>query len=251
MKISKTAFIVIPIIAIAAISSLLIFRKKQINPLTGKAQAIGLTPEQEVNLGIECAPQLVAEFGGLYRDRSLQGKIKIIGRKLVASSSAAKSPYQFDFHILADSQPVSIFALPGGQIFITRGLLKNLNTDDELAGVLSHEIGHVIGRHASEKVFRSSWLEMPGDTNHVTSINYSARQTAKFLKDFTVLTFEKEDELEADDLSIQFMIKAGFDPRSLVKVLQTINENADMAAKHPVTKDRIEKMNNSIQKFQN
>lgn len=251
MKISKAAFIIIPIIAIAAISSLFIFRNKQINPQTGKAQAISITPEQEVNLGLECAPQLVAEFGGLFRDRLLQEKIKRIGRKLVATSSAGKSLYQFDFHILADSQSVSIFALPGGQIFITSGLLKNLKTDDELAGVLSHEIGHVIGRHASEKVFRSSFLDMPGDTNQVTRINYTARQTAKYLKDFTALTYDREDEIEADNLGIQYMVRAGFDPKSLVNVLQTINENTDMAAKHPVTTDRIEKMNNSIQKFQN
>ena len=251
MKISKAAFIIIPIIAIVAISSLFIFRKKQINPQTGKAQAISLTPEQEVNLGIDCAPQLAAEFGGLYRDRLLQEKIKRIGRKLVASSSAGKSPYQFDFHILADSQLVSIFALPGGQIFITQGLLKNLKTDDELAGVLSHEIGHVIGRHASEKVFRSSWLEIPGDTNHVKRTNYTARQTAKYLKDFIALTYDGEDEIEADNLTVQYMVRAGFDPKSLVRVLQTINENTDMAVKHPFTTDRIEKMNNSIQKFQN
>ncbi|WP_254411633.1 M48 family metalloprotease [Dyadobacter diqingensis] len=251
MKISKAAFIIIPIIAIAAISSLFIFRKKQINPQTGKAQAISLSPEQEVNLGIECAPQLVAEFGGLFRDRLLQEKIKRIGRKLVATSSAGKSPYQFDFHILADSQSVSIFALPGGQIFMTSGLFKNLKTDNELAGVLSHEIGHVIGRHASEKILRRSFLDMPGDTNQVTRINYTARQTAKYLKDFTALTYDREDEIEADDLGIQYMVRAGFDPKSLVSVLQTIKENTDMAAKHPVTTDRIEKINNSIQKFQN
>lgn len=248
MKITKTALIIIPIIAIAAIIYLFIFRKKQINPVTGKAQAISLTPEQEVAVGIACAPQLAAEFGGLYRDRQLQKKIKAIGRKLVASSPAAKSPYQFDFHMLADSQFVNAYALPGGQIFITLGMFKKLKTDNELAAVLSHAIGHVIGRHASEKVFKTKLLQT---TNDSINLDDSARLTSKYLSDFMTMTYDDEDEIEADALSIQYMAKAGYDPKAVVSVFEMLKENFDISVKHPVPTDRIEKMKEAIQKFKN
>lgn len=248
MKITKTALIIIPIIAIAAIIYLFIFRKKQINPVTGKAQAISLTPEQEVAVGIACAPQLAAEFGGLYRDWQLQKKIKAIGRKLVASSPAAKSPYQFDFHMLADSQSVNAYALPGGQIFITLGMFKQLKTDDDLAAILSHAIGHVIGRHTSEKIFKTKLLQTKNDS---INLDDSATQTSKYLSNFIAMTYHGEDEIEADALSIQYMAKAGYDPKAVVSVFEMLKENFDISVKHPVPTDRIEKMKEAIQKFKN
>ncbi|MDQ6477383.1 M48 family metallopeptidase [Dyadobacter sp. LHD-138] len=248
MKITKTAFIIIPIIVIVAITCHFIFRKKQINPVTGKAQAISLTPEQEVAVGIACAPQLAAEFGGLYPNRQWQKKIKAIGRKLVAPSPAAKSSYQFDFHLLADSQAVCTYALPGGQIFITLGMFKKLKTDDDLAAVLSHAIGHVIGRHASEKLFKTKLLQTSNDS---INLHDSARQTSKYLSNFMAMTYDDEDEIEADALSIQYMAKAGYDPKVVVSVFEMLKENSDMSLKHPVTTDRIEKMKEAIQKFKN
>lgn len=248
-RIRKIILITIPVMILAGIIGLFIFRKKQLNPVTGRTQAISLTPEQEVAVGIEYAPQLAKDFGGLYRNRQAQEKIKHIGRKLIASSQASNTHYQFDFHILADSGSVNILALPGGQIFITQGLFKKLKTDDALAAVLSHEIGHVMGRHASEKVFKTNFLQTIGGVDSVSGIHDATETVARNLSNFKALHYTDEDEMEADDLSIPFMVKAGFDPNVFFDVFQITDHQSDFLVNHPVTTRRVEKMKKSIQKF--
>src|SRR5690606_13141192 len=143
-------FLLGAVVAIIAVIGYL--NKTQVNPVTGEKQRVSLTPEEEVALGLQSAPVMTEQFGGLYRNSEAQQALKRIGQKLVQNSDASRSPYRFDFHILADAQTVNAFALPGGQIFITLALLQRLKTEDEVAGVLAHEIGHVVGRHSAEQM---------------------------------------------------------------------------------------------------
>ena len=109
-------------------------------------------------MGVQVAPEMARRFGGVDRDERLRQTVKAVGEKIVAQSIAAQSGYPFDFHVLADEQTVNAFALPGGQIFITVALLERLKTDERLAGVLSHEVGHVIARHLPNASPRRSLL---------------------------------------------------------------------------------------------
>ena len=111
-----------------------------------------MTPEQEIALGYQSAPQMAAQMGGVSRNAQAVALVQRVGEELVRQSVAAKSPYKFSFHVLADPKTVNAFALPGGPIFITEGLLRLLKSEAELAGVLGHEIGHVIARHSSERL---------------------------------------------------------------------------------------------------
>ncbi|HCN36457.1 MAG TPA: peptidase M48 Ste24p, partial [Bacteroidetes bacterium] len=135
---------------IAIISIIVYFTKTQENPVTGEKQRVSLTPKEEVILGLNTAPQMMLEFGGELRDKKINALIDRVGQKIVKSTEASNSPYEFEFHVLADDKTVNAFALPGGQIFITYGLYKLLDSEDQLAGVLSHEIAHVINRHGAE-----------------------------------------------------------------------------------------------------
>src|SRR6218665_1653169 len=152
----KLRFIIGIIMAIVA--AIGYYSKNQTNPLTGEEQHISLTPEQEVAMGIQSAPQMAQEYGGVYRDNEVQQQVKTVGYKIVkqleeeAKSKGIEVPYQFDFHVLADDQTVNAFALPGGQIFITVGLLKRLKSEAQLAGVLGHVVGHVIHRHSAQQM---------------------------------------------------------------------------------------------------
>ena len=128
------------------------YGSREENPYTGKTQAIGMTEEQEIAIGLQNAPQMVQEYGGMYPDQKLQDFVEAVGQKLVQATVASKTGYKYDFHLLADPNTVNAFALPGGQVFITYALLSKLENEDQLAGVLGHEIGHVIGRHAAERV---------------------------------------------------------------------------------------------------
>jgi len=119
------------------------------NPITGVVQRVSLTPHQEVALGLQAAPEMARKHGGLSRDGRAQAIVDQIGDELAHGTSAADSPYDFEFHVLSDSRNVNAFALPGGQIFITAALLERLESRAELAGVLAHEVGHAVARHAS------------------------------------------------------------------------------------------------------
>src|ERR1044071_7632720 len=119
------------------------------NPVTGEKQRVRLTAEQEVELGRKLAPQMAAQFGGLSSDPARE-LVSRVGARIAKQSAASRTSYRFDFHLLADRKTVNAFALPGGQIFITEALLKLLGSEDEVAGVLGHEVGHVLARHSAE-----------------------------------------------------------------------------------------------------
>ncbi len=93
---------------------------------------------------------MAAQHGGLYPDKLLQDYVDQVGEQVVQQSAAESTPYPFEFHLLRDPQTVNAFALPGGQVFITAGLLRRLSSSAQLAAVLGHEVGHVVARHGAE-----------------------------------------------------------------------------------------------------
>ena len=118
------------------------FTSTQKNPVTGEAQRVGLSPEQEVALGMRTAPQLASQMGGAIpetRDPRAQ-LVEVVGQQLVDQVRREKPdmPWKFDFHLLNDPKLVNAFALPGGQIFITRALFDRFQNEAQLAGVLGH-----------------------------------------------------------------------------------------------------------------
>ena len=145
--------------AIALFSIISYFGSKQSNPVTGETQYINISPDQEIALGLQAAPQMEDEFGGEDPSSNDQAIVDQVGNKVVQSSPAGSSPYQFDFHLLADPQTINAFALPGGQVFITRALYDKLQTEGELAGVLGHEVGHVVARHSAEQIAKTQLTE--------------------------------------------------------------------------------------------
>lgn len=122
----------------------------QVNPVTGEKQHVAMSVPQEIALGVQSAPQMATQMGGEVDPRSPSAAlVREVGERLVEQGVDSKSPYRFQFHLLRDSRTVNAFALPGGQVFITTGLLNRLQNEAQLAGVLGHEIGHVIHRHAA------------------------------------------------------------------------------------------------------
>jgi predicted Zn-dependent protease len=122
------------VLAVIAIGGYFLGTREEFNPITQENQRIALTVEEEIALGLQSAPQMAAEFGGLDPDEQLQAQIDEIGQRLVEASEASQTEYPFDFHVLADTQTVNAFALPGGQIFVTRALLNVMETEGEVAG---------------------------------------------------------------------------------------------------------------------
>ena len=249
--------------AIAAFSLFSYFSSRQDNPVTGETQYIDITPAQEIALGLEAAPQMAQEFGGLDESAEDQAIVDEIGNRIVLSSPAGNSPYEFDFHLLDDDQTINAFALPGGQIFITRALYDKLQTEGELAGVLGHEIGHVIARHSAEHIAKAKLTEgLTGaaviaayDPNNPSSA--SRAQIAVLIGQLITLRYGREDELESDYLGVCFINDSGYDPNELVRVMevlasaQTGDRPPEFFSTHPNPANRIQQIQTAIQNINN
>src|SRR5687768_6504547 len=203
----RSRLIIAAVLALFAIVTY--FGSTSENPLTGEKQRVAMTPEQEVALGYKSAPQMAAQMGGLSQNEKARALVHQLGQKLVAGSFAAKSPYKFSFHVLADPKTVNAFALPGGPIFITEGLLRQLKSEAELAGVLGHEIGHVIARHSSERLAKQQLTQGLVGALVVGSGDYTTAQIGQVVGNMINMSYGRDDELESDALGIRIMAEAG------------------------------------------
>jgi predicted Zn-dependent protease len=226
----------------------------QVNPVTGQKQHIAMTVDQEKALGLEAAPEMAAKMGGDIdpRDDPRARLVVEVGRRIVNQSDASRSPYvdNFHFHLLNDSETINAFALPGGQVFITRGLYDKLDTEAELAGVLGHEIGHVIGRHAAEQMAKGQLGQMlalavgvgaSDDQGH----GRNAQMAAMMINQMFQLRFSREDEAQADSFGLKYMAQAGYNPTAMLNVMQVLKEASkgshppEFLTTHPLPETRI------------
>jgi predicted Zn-dependent protease len=234
------------------------YGSKQKNPVTGRTQAIALNPQQEVALGLRSAPQMARQFGGSDPDAQIQALAQEVGRKLVSSTAAAHTPYKYQFTVLADRKVINAFALPGGPIFITRALYDRLQNEGQLAGVLGHEVGHVVGRHSAEKLARSQLgRTIVGAIGVATSDEHGrgggmAEMAAAVANQMTQLSYGREDELQSDSLGVRFMSESGYDPRELIGVMEILKQasggkrRAEFMSSHPDPGNRSEEIRKEI-----
>ena len=224
------------------------------NPLTGEKQRVAMSPEQEIALGYQSAPQMAAQMGGVSRNEKARALVKQVGERLVAQSVASKSPYKFSFHVLADPKTVNAFALPGGPVFITEGLLRLLKSEAELAGVLGHEIGHVIARHSSERLAKQQLTQGLLGALVVGSGDYTTAQIGQMVGGMINMKYGREDELESDALGIRIMAEGGYDPRALIRVMEVLasasggSRQPEFFSTHPAPENRAERIKEAIAK---
>ncbi|MCC1483255.1 M48 family metalloprotease [Winogradskyella immobilis] len=225
--------------------------QQETNPYTGRTQAISLSPDQEIAIGLQSAPQMAQQHGGLHPDSRYQNKVDEVGQKLVVNSSANRSPYKYEFHLLADSQTINAFALPGGQIFITYALFSKLENEDQLAGVLGHEIGHVLGKHSNERITNADFWKYFVMGASAVDMGAVAQQYGQG----SLLKNGRGDELESDDLGVLLMLNSGYNPEEMIGVMQILktaagpNRVPEFQSTHPDPENRIEKIKEAIIKY--
>jgi beta-barrel assembly-enhancing protease len=247
------------IAALIAIASLITyFSSRQDNPVTGESQYVDISPRQEIVLGLEAAPEVARQFGGLDADQNAQARVKEVGQRVVSSSAAARSPYDYDFHLLADRETINAFALPGGQIFITRALYDRMETEAHLAAVLGHEVGHVVGRHGAERIAKTKLTE--GLTGAAVIATYDPEnpsrtqlaQMAAIVGQLINMKYGRADELESDTLGVCFMAEAGYDPVAMQGVMQVLAESRqgqqppEFLSTHPDPGNRMAEIESAI-----
>lgn len=232
------------------------------NPVTGEKQRVQLTPQQEVVIGRQSRSQMANQYGGLYPDSALQQYVTQVGERVMRQSEASRAPspnahYPYEFHLLSDPQTINAFALPGGPVFITVALLKRLKSEAQLAGVLGHEIGHVVARHGAEHLARQQL-----GASLVNAVGIAASDTpqdarraaviAQAVNQLVTLRYGREDELEADQLGFRFMREAGYNPRGILELMQILGSlrqggsQPEFFSTHPNPENRLQRLQSLI-----
>jgi predicted Zn-dependent protease len=189
------------------------------NPATGERQLALIGEQQEVELGREADQQVVQQMG-IYPDDELQRYVERVGKALAADSERPDLPWTFR---VIDDPVVNAFALPGGFIYLTRGILTHFNNEAEMAAVLGHEIGHVTGRHGVERMSKAQLAGIGLTLGMILAPelrNYG--DIAQTGLQLMFLKYGRDDEREADDLGLRYMVREAYDPRQMPNVFQTL-----------------------------
>ena len=225
------------------------------NPATGKPQLALISEQQEISMGREYDQQIQQQLG-LYPDNELQAYVNRIGQKLAAGSERPNLPWTFR---VVDDPVVNAFAIPGGHVYVTRGLLTHLTSEAELASVMGHEIGHVTARHTVEQMSKSQLAQIgliAGMIVRPELANYSNLLSTGLQVLF--LKFSRDDERQADDLGLRYMYRQNYDPREMPQVFETLRRVSaqqkegripNWLATHPTEEARIQTISGEVAKL--
>lgn len=239
-------------LAIAAFALISFFTAKEYNPVTDEEQHISLTPDQEIALGLQAVPELLQQYGGEVPNAEAQAYIDEVGFRIVDQSVAdTNTDWEYEFYLLNDAETINAFALPGGQIFITAALYQRLESEGQLAGVLGHEIGHVEARHGAERIAQQQLSQGLIGAVLVASDDARAAQLAAVVSQLVNMQYGRDDELQSDELGVLFMSQAGYNPESMIGVMQILAEAGgggppEFFSTHPNPENRIQRIQEAI-----
>ncbi len=223
------------------------------NPATGEQSFTAfMSPAEERSIGAEEHPKLVKAFGGKYHDAALANYLNGLGALLQSTSEQPKPPFTFT---LLDSPMINAFAVPGGYVYITRGLMALANDEAELAGVVAHEIGHVTARHTAERVSRGMLANLGAAVLGTVVGQPMVSDAARLAAGAYIQGYSRDQEFEADQLGVRYLTRAGFDPAAMATFLDDMGAEHQLALKiagqegrdpasglfssHPRTADRV------------
>lgn len=191
-----------------------------VNPATGGRQFVLMTEAQEIQLGRDADRDIVAEMG-LYPDEDLQNYVKDLGARLAQASERPHLPWTFR---VLDDPLINAFALPGGYIYVTRGILAYLDSEAELVGVLGHEIGHVTARHSVSRISRAQLAQLGLGVGMILAPELQPYVgLASTSLELLFLKFSRDDERQADALGVRYMARLGYDPARLAGVMEMLS----------------------------
>lgn len=203
---------------IAAIACALALGNCAVNPVSGNPNFVTMSESQEISIG-RSEDQKVRQEYPPYNDPALQRYVSDIGQRLARASHRASLQYQF---LVVDSPQVNAFALPGGYIYITRGILSYLNSEAELAAVLGHEIGHVTARHSVQQISASTAANVGASILQIfvpQMRNAAGDMLVNLLGGALLSGYGREHELEADRLGAEYLARTGYDPQAMIRVV--------------------------------
>lgn len=214
------------------------------NPITGEEQLMLISEDQDIAIGKEYAPEVEKQLGGQLRDEALQNYVDTVGQRIVRISH--RSNWQYHFTVVNHSM-INAVALPGGYIFVTKGILEKITTEAQLAALLSHEIVHVVARHSaaamSQQIGMSMLIGGLGAAGAGAG-SEAAYQMAQLALQLIELKYSRENEREADLYGMDYMVRAGYNPHGAVELMQMLQQQnqfqpVEFLSSHPSPENRM------------
>lgn len=241
--------------ASAMLASMVVLSGCETSPATGESFFTGgLTKDKEASLGAQEHEKILQQFGGAYDDPELSRYITSLGNLLVKTSETPNDKFTFT---LLDSPVVNAFALPGGYVYLTRGLLALADDEAEIAGVTAHEIGHVTARHASQRYGRATATSILATGVGILLGSQEAAAAANQVGAMALQSYSRDQEFQADLLGVRYLSRGGFEPEGMADFLTKLQSDSRLNAKiagnpeaadefnimqtHPRTADRIQR----------
>jgi beta-barrel assembly-enhancing protease len=231
------------------------------NQITGETQRVAMTEEaDEIRMGLAARQEMAAQFGGPDPDPKAQALVKKVGGELLQAlddslePGGRSNPYRenFSFTLLSDPKTVNAFALPGGQIFITQALFRELETEGQLAGVLGHEIGHVIERHSNQQMAKQQFFQGLAAAGGVAGGDVQSQRMAQVVAQMASMKYGRDDELQSDQWGVRLTAMAGYDPRSMIGVMKVLERASggsgqpEFMSTHPSPANREQRIEEMI-----
>ena len=222
------------------------------NPVTGKSELALVSESQEIQMGQEASKD-VARTIGLYKDPKLEAYVAGIGKRMAAASERPNLPWEF--HVVDDAS-VNAFALPGGFIYVTRGLLASINDEAELATVVGHEIGHVTNRHSVQQISKQQLAQLGLGVGSILSSDIARfGQLASAGLSVLFLKYGRDAENQADQAGFRYALNQDYDVREMTKVFETLDRISQASgggklpewlSTHPAPENRIQHIENML-----
>jgi len=207
-----------------------------VNPVSGQAERSVMSEQMELTEGAKAHQQVLQEYG-VVQDARLQAYVNNLGQRLARQSH--REQLQWHFTVL-DSPEVNAFALPGGYVYITRGIMAYLQNEAELAGVVGHEIGHVTARHGAQRATRqqdaglgvlaASVLGIVLESQGVSGAGRLASELSQTVASGYIASYSRDQELQADSLGAEYLARTAYDPRNMVNVINSLKSQERFAA---------------------
>jgi len=223
-----------------------------VNPVTGEEELMFFSPEKDIELGEKYAPQIEKALGGRFPDENLQKYIDRVGQRIARFCHRPDIAYHFT---VVDHDSVNAFAVPGGYIFITRGLLQKLKSEGQLAAILGHEVGHVVARDTMVTLSRQ--IGMTALLGAAVGVGGSGSGDlvagTAFISGVLTLQYSRDDEKAADLVGMAYMIQAGYDPNGAVETMRVLEElqtirPIEFFSTHPSPENRIAYLEERIER---
>ena len=220
-----------------------------VNPLTGDEEFMLLSEKQDIEIGSKYAPEIEKQLGGRIENDQIQKYIESVGEKIARVSHRQSIEYHFT---AVEHESINALALPGGYIFITRGLLEKLTTEAQLASILGHEVAHVVSRDTANMISKEIGMTILLAATIVTGqAPGEVINAAVVTQQILGLSYSRDDERQADIHGMRYMFRAGYNPKGMVETMEIFQNQPgekppEFFSTHPSPKNRLNYLNRTI-----